>query len=75
MNEHVDYRAKKANGLTKFFWWCAGADAEILKYSSYSDHVKYGGIGNIPKDITTALELIKVLKKRPKNDPPYGMYV
>ena len=47
MNEHVDYRAKKANGLTKFFWWCAGADAEILKYSSYSDHVKYGGIGAV----------------------------
>lgn len=47
MNEHVDYRAKKASGLTKFFWWCAGADAEILKYSSYSDHVKYGGIGAV----------------------------
>ena len=27
------------------------------------------------EDITNALELIKVLKKRPKNDPPYGMYV
>ena len=47
MNEHVDYQAKKPNGGTKFLWWCAGADAEILKYSSYSDHVKYVGIGGV----------------------------
>lgn len=47
MNEQVDYQAKTANSGTKFLWWCAGADADILKYSSYSDHVKYAGIGGV----------------------------
>jgi hypothetical protein len=47
MNEHVDYQAKEAGGSTKFLWWCAGADPLILKYSSYSDHVKYAGIGGV----------------------------
>lgn len=47
MNEHVDYRAKEAGGITRFLWWCAGADAQILRYSSYSDHVKYQGIGGV----------------------------
>jgi hypothetical protein len=47
MNEQVDYQAKKAGSGTKFLWWCAGADAEILKHSSYSDHVKYAGIGGV----------------------------
>jgi hypothetical protein len=47
MNEHVDYSAKPATGATRFLWWCAGADKDILKYSSYADHVKYVGIGGI----------------------------
>ena len=47
MNEHVDYRAKEASGFTRFLWWCAGADPQILKYSSHSDHVKYVGIGGV----------------------------
>jgi hypothetical protein len=47
MNEHVDYVAKKPNSTTKFLWWCAGADEKILQYSSYSDHVKYVGIGGV----------------------------
>ena len=47
MNEHVDYSAKPAKGATRFLWWCAGADNNILKYSSYADHVKYVGIGGI----------------------------
>lgn len=47
MNENVDYQPKQPKGGTKFLWWCAGADAEILKYSSYSDHVKYEGIGGV----------------------------
>ena len=47
MNEHVDYSAKPASGATRFLWWCAGADKDILKYSSYADHVKYVGIGGI----------------------------
>lgn len=47
MNEHVDYQLKEAKSGTKFLWWCAGADKEILKYSSYADHVKYVGIGGV----------------------------
>jgi hypothetical protein len=47
MNEHVDYVAKPANATTRFLWWCAGADEKILRYSSYSDHVKYVGIGGV----------------------------
>jgi hypothetical protein len=47
MNEHVDYVAKPAKAGTKFLWWCAGADKKILEYSSYSDHVKYVGIGGV----------------------------
>jgi hypothetical protein len=47
MNEHVDYVAKPAHAGTRFLWWCAGADKKILQYSSYSDHVKYVGIGGV----------------------------
>jgi hypothetical protein len=47
MNEHVDYQAQQSSKVTKFLWWCAGADNKILKYSSYSDHVKYVGIGGV----------------------------
>ena len=47
MNENVDYVAKPAHSGTRFLWWCAGADEKILKYSSYSDHVKYVGIGGV----------------------------
>jgi hypothetical protein len=47
MNEHVDYDAKKSDVVKRFLWWCAGADKRILTYSSYSDHVKYVGIGGV----------------------------
>lgn len=47
MNEHLDYQSKAPSKATLFFWWCAGADNDILQKSSYSDHVKYGGIGGI----------------------------
>lgn len=47
MNENVDYVAKKPSKTTKFLWWCAGADEKILMYCSYSDHVKYLGIGGV----------------------------
>ena len=47
MNENVDYKLDKPKKGTKFLWWCAGADAKILEYSSYSDLVKYVGIGGV----------------------------
>jgi len=49
MNEHVDYQYKEEEigTFTRFLWWCAGADKKILFYSSYSDNVKYQGLGGI----------------------------
>lgn len=47
MNEHVEYSAKPAGSVKKFLWYCAGADEDILKYSSYADHVKYVGLGGV----------------------------
>jgi hypothetical protein len=47
MNENVDYKLDKPKKGTKFLWWCAGADSKILEYSSYSDLVKYVGIGGV----------------------------
>lgn len=47
MNENVDYVAKTPSKSTRFLWWCAGADEKILEYCSYSDHVKYSGIGGV----------------------------
>jgi len=38
---------KKIRRLTKFMWWAAGADQKLLKQCSYSDHVKYFGLGGI----------------------------
>ncbi len=38
---------KKINPLTRFFWWAAGADGFILSRCTYSDHVKYVGLGGI----------------------------
>ena len=47
MNEHVDYVSKQPTKITQFFWWSAGVDKKILLSCSYSDHVKYEGIGGV----------------------------
>ncbi len=47
MNEHVDYVSKQPTKANKFFWWSAGVDQKILSSCSYSDHVKYVGIGGV----------------------------
>ena len=47
MNEHVDYVSKTPSKANQFFWWCAGVDKKILMSCSYSDHVKYVGIGGV----------------------------
>ena len=47
MNEHVDYVPKQPTKITQFFWWSAGVDKKILLSCSYSDHVKYEGIGGV----------------------------
>lgn len=33
--------------ITRFLWWCAGADEFFLRKSPYQDRVKYAGIGGI----------------------------
>jgi len=33
--------------IMKFLWKCAGADAQILQYAPYSDHIKAAGIGGV----------------------------
>ena len=43
----IDYLAKEPSKISKFLWWCAGADEHFLKLSPMQDRVKYAGIGGI----------------------------
>ncbi|MFM7388854.1 MAG: DUF4407 domain-containing protein, partial [Bacteroidota bacterium] len=51
MNELVDYQKKEygktMDRIMKFSWKCGGADAQILQYAPYSDHIKAAGIGGV----------------------------
>jgi len=51
MNELVDYQKKQYSPLMdrimRFLWKSAGADAQILQYAPYSDHIKSAGIGGV----------------------------
>jgi Domain of unknown function (DUF4407) len=51
MNELVDYQKKTyspfMDKVMKFLWKCGGADAQILQYAPYSDHIKNAGIGGV----------------------------
>lgn len=47
MRDLVNYHSKPQDRMTKILWIAAGADDEILKHCSYSDHVKYAGMGAI----------------------------
>ena len=38
---------RKPSRVTKFLWWCAGADPYFLQKSPKQDRVKYAGIGGI----------------------------
>ena len=42
-----DYPKQKVNFITRFLWWCAGADQFFLMRSPVQDRVKYAGIGGI----------------------------
>jgi hypothetical protein len=35
------------NRITKFLWWCAGSDIQILEKCPMGDRVRYAGIGGI----------------------------
>jgi len=49
MSEHVPVRAIRARAgvFTRFLWFCAGADAELLEVCPASDGVKFQSIGGI----------------------------
>lgn len=51
MNELVDYKKKEygpfMDRIMKFLWKCGGADAQVLQYAPYSDHIKAAGIGGV----------------------------
>ena len=41
------YNGQPVTKFTKFLWWCAGADRQLLMMSPMADRVKYAGIGGI----------------------------
>jgi hypothetical protein len=45
MNNPNSSRVK--NNFTRFLWWCAGADRQILEKCPLGDRVRYAGIGGI----------------------------
>ena len=47
MNNDYLENEKSATWITKFLWWCAGADQFFLLRSPMQDRVKYAGIGGI----------------------------
>jgi hypothetical protein len=47
MEENSNYYDRPTSMVTKFLWWCAGADRYFLLKSPKQDRVKYAGIGGI----------------------------
>ncbi|MSP70118.1 MAG: DUF4407 domain-containing protein [Bacteroidetes bacterium] len=43
----INYLTKEPSWISRFLWWCAGADEHFLKLSPMQDRVKYAGIGGI----------------------------
>ncbi|HQV78571.1 MAG TPA: DUF4407 domain-containing protein [Chitinophagales bacterium] len=39
------YPIRNVSGFTKFFWWCSGANQDVLMDCPQSEHNKYVGIG------------------------------
>ncbi|HRH57298.1 MAG TPA: DUF4407 domain-containing protein [Chitinophagales bacterium] len=42
---NTSYPIRNVSGFTKFFWWCSGANQDILIDCPQSEHNKYVGIG------------------------------
>jgi len=40
-------RPEEFSWITKFLWWCCGADKNILARCTFADHVKYACLGGI----------------------------
>ena len=47
MINQQEYPPKTVTKITRFLWWCAGADQYFLMKSPIQDRVKYAGIGGI----------------------------
>ena len=45
--ETSNYNYKEPHWVTRFLWWCAGADSHFMELSPMQDRVKYSGIGGI----------------------------
>jgi hypothetical protein len=46
-DNQIEKDKKQPSLITKFLWWCAGADIDLLVISPMQDRVKYAGIGGI----------------------------
>jgi hypothetical protein len=46
-SDYFNYDPKSVSRVTRFLWWCAGADQYFLMRSPKQDRVKYAGIGGI----------------------------
>lgn len=42
---NTSYPIRNVSGFTRFFWWCSGANQDILMDCPQSEHNKYVGIG------------------------------
>ncbi|MFN8284164.1 MAG: DUF4407 domain-containing protein [Chitinophagales bacterium] len=42
---NTSYPIRNVSGFTKFFWWCSGANQDVLMDCPQSEHNKYVGIG------------------------------
>lgn len=47
MTSNTNYFNEEPSWVTRFLWWCAGADEYFLRKSPKQDRVKYAGIGGI----------------------------
>lgn len=41
----LDYRPPEPSKLTRFLWWCAGVDQQLLMHCTTSEHMRYQGVG------------------------------
>jgi len=42
---NTSYPIRNVSGFTRFFWWCSGANQDVLMDCPQSEHNKYVGIG------------------------------
>jgi len=45
MTNHTQQPIREIGGFTQFFWWCSGANTDVLRDCPHSEQNKYVGIG------------------------------